>query len=432
MISEKRYAIEPQHTCSLAGAYLGALHLKGSAIIAHASPGCGFAMRYGLAQHWKGFLPCPVTNLCEEQIIMGSEELLHKAILKTYHVHKPNQIFVLTGCSAALIQEDYESIAHSAEKDIGIPVFYVGTGGIIGDFYYGYNSFLEAVIKKCNFTKKSKPTFFRKVYISGIIPRYHMHWRGDLKELSHLLMNFFDLESTPLLFDQEEIHTFSEISDSDIYLSVNSKIGRKAAKLLYKKSGCKCLSIPYAPIGIKYTSRFLHDIAKLLNADMEKFDSHLNSEIEKSKGYLLRGFDFAKVMYASAKMAVIGEPSQAIPLVNFFTNEIGILPVLVAFTETASDADLNELEEVLSVRECPVLVLNHQNNSLVKESIVKSGANLVFGRSLDRITGLNIVHITWQFPASDHLVVYDRPILGFDGMVSLIDYVINGFSAKWY
>ena len=63
MISEVRYTIEPQHTCSLAGAYLGALHLEGAAIIAHASPGCGFAMRYGLAQHWKSFLPCPVTNV---------------------------------------------------------------------------------------------------------------------------------------------------------------------------------------------------------------------------------------------------------------------------------------------------------------------------------------------------------------------------------
>lgn len=432
MISEERYAIEPQHTCSLAGAYLGVLHLEGAAIVAHASPGCGFAMRYGLAQHWKSFLPCPVTNLCEEHIIMGSENLLYKAILKTYQVYKPKQIFVLTGCSAALIQEDYESIAQNVEKNIGIPVVYVSTGGIMGDFYHGYNSFLEAIVKKCNFEKLLKPTSSKKVYISGIIPRFHMHWRGDIKELSHLLKLFFDLESLPMMFEKMSFDMLPEISDCDIYVSISSRIGKKIAKQLSKKSGCKYLLVPYAPIGIKYTSFFLREIAKLLKVDMVKFDNLLNSQIERIQGELLRGFDFAKVMYTSAKVAVIGEPSQTIPLVNFLINEIGIFPVLVAFTEFASNADLKELEEVLSVRGCPIFVLNQQDNSLIKEFIAKSGANLVFGRSLDRVSNLDIVHITWQFPASDHLVVYDRPILGFSGMVSLVDYIINGFSSKWY
>lgn len=292
--------------------------------------------------------------------------------------------------------------------------------------------FWKRSLKKSKLDKIEKSPTPNKVYFSGIIPRYHMFWRGDTKEISTLIKKFFNIESTPLLYDKMTYDEMNKISSQDIYLSVNSRIGRKTAKQLTKKTGCKYYLAPYAPIGIKYTSRFLQDIAKLLQTDRKKFDHQLQLEIETTRGRLLRGFDFAKVMYASTKIAVIGEPSQTVPLIDFFTNEIGITPVLVAFTETAEDEELKELEDVLAIRKIAVSVLNHQDNSLVKEYIIRTGANLVFGRSLDRISGTNIVHITWQFPGSDHLVVYDRPILGFHGAISLVDYVINGFSAKWY
>ena len=430
--SEIRYAIEPQHTCSLAGAYLGVLHLKDAAMIAHASPGCGFAMRYGLAQHWKGFLPCPVTNVCEEHVIMGSEELLYEAILKTFSIHKPKQIFVLTGCSTALIQEDYEAVAYKAEKKIGIPIICIATGGIIGDVYYGYNSFLEAIVKKCSFKKNVILDSVKRAYFTGIFPRYDMHWRGDCKEISDMFMEFFDIKALPFLFDEVDYEQISEISSSDFCLTVNPRIGKKTLENLSKKSGCKFYISSFAPIGIQYTSFFLQEVAEILNMDLKVFRDKLNHKIEIVRSALLRGFDFAKVMYSSAKMAVIGEPSQAIPLINFFANEMGITPVMVAFIEKANELELMELERVLSVRKISMTVLNNQDNSFIKDTIIRSGVNLVFGRSLDRIPNSDIVHITWQFPSSDHFVIYDRPIIGFNGAISLVDYIVNAFSAKWY
>ena len=70
---------------------------------------------------------------------------------------------------------------------------------------------------------------------------------------------------------------------------------------------------------------------------------------------------------------------------------------------------------------------------IIDHGVVFSKPNLVFGRSIDRIADLsNTAHITWTFPSSNRFIVYDKPYLGYNGVVSIVDDIINAFSNIWY
>lgn len=438
IVSEKYHALEPSHSCGLAGGFLGCLGFGNSSFLVHGSSGCGFAMRYGLAQHWKSFIPCPVTNLHERDVIFGSTKLLREGIDKIEKIHTSDILFVLTSCSSEIIGDDIEEVVLEESVNRNKKIIAVQVGGVSGNIFDGYNDYLYKVIKdfderfKAGCREDTSAEKLKQIDIFGIIPLYDMFFRGDMAELKRTLLRM-GVEVNSFMSGECSVESMNRLFHSDLAVSVSGRIGHKALQKLKRTNGISTHEFGIAPIGFKYTKQFFEKIASILNIDSNFITKILEEEELGARKKMLRGFDFSKVMFTSGRAAIIGEPSRSIALANFLINELGMKPVMIAFTSKVTNDELVELDDILKVRSNKTVVLIEEDTYLIRKCLLENNPNIVFGRSIDRLKELDkTAHITWQFPSTDRLVIYDRPYLGFNGIISIVDDVVNAFSKIWY
>lgn len=420
------YAKKPLHSCSLGGAFIGSQGIINSDFIIHGSSGCAFSMKYGLAQHWKSFIPAPITNLCEDSLVFGSSSLLEKSLTEFIKNSSSEVTFVFSTCSSEIIGEDYSSICQKISNEYNKDIIFVETGGSNG-LLYGYDSFICSLLQ--NYINKRKSINKQQIDILGIVPLYNMYWKGDMKELSNLL-NLLDLNIHSFIANDINIKKIKEINDNNLIISIDKSICRRTINYL-KKQNYDIFESKFAPIGFKYTRQFLQDIIGVLNLKYQYIKNIQEKETNTHKK-LLNGYDFSKVIFQSAKCAVIGTVYYVIPLVEFLVNHLGITCKMVAFTDYADDSAISELQNIFNDKRYDTLVINNQDDYYIHKELQTLNLNLVFGRSLDRIN-TEIVHITWQFPSSDNYIFNEQStIFGYNGIINITDTIIKEFYKKCY
>lgn len=431
-IDERHAASEPSWSCGLSGAYLGALGFNNGSLLVHGSSGCGFAMRYGLSPHWKSFIPCPVTSFGEDDVIFGGANLLERGIAKARTVNPSDALFVLSACSTEIIGEDIQGAATEASRRYGVPVVGVDSGGATGNTLDGYNSFLLRCTETLYPPATKVAPAGTQVDVMGIIPYYDMFWRGDIKEIKRLLGRI-GIQVNSTLSGDCSLETVARANETALTVTLCRHIGQRALMRIKNNRRGNIHVCGVAPIGLEFTRRFLEELVERLPVDRQAARAALDEEEETARKVMLRGFDFAKVMFNSGRAAVIGEASRVIGLTNLLCNELGMRALLVAFTNKPDPTELKLLDEVLARRGNQTRVLIDQSGEVVRQHLAEVKPNIVFGRSTDRIAELDkTAFITWQFPSTDRLVVYDRPYLGFRGLTAIVDDIINGFSRIWY
>lgn len=436
IVSHAFHAREPSWSCGLSGGFLGALGFDNSSLLVHGSSGCGFAMRYGLSQHWKSFIPCPVTSLHEEDVIFGGGELLERAIEKHVEIYPSEVLFLLTSCSAEIIGEDLHKAAQTAGEKYRQKVVGVDVGGASGNTFSGYNSFLVKVVDHLYPSKDDRrepePGTPPQIDVMGILPYWDMFWRGDIKEVKRMC-RAIGVRVNSVLSGDCSLESVRNSVNTQLTVSLNHNIGGRALRRLKSRRLGKVLTCTGAPIGFRYTRKFLCEMAEAVGLDAKAVASAIDAEERTAREVMLRGFDFSKVMFTAGRAALVGDPARVVPLADFLVNDLGLRCVLIAFTSSVTETQLQELSCILGSRNRNVKVLVEQDNYLIRKEISESSANIVFGRSIDRIADMTkTVFITWQFPSTDKFVVYDRPYLGYKGIASIVDDIINGFSRIWY
>jgi len=439
IVSEAFHAVEPAISCGLAGGFLGTLGFDDSSRLVHGCSGCGFAMRYGLSQHWKSFIPCPVTSLHENDVIFGGEKLLKKGIEDVEKIYPSEVLFILTSCATEIIGDDIESVVLDEAERRSKRIVAIDVGGASGDILDGYNRFLYKTISTiypplldetdgCSSHSRNNP----QIDILGIIPFFDMFFRGDMQELKRVF-DAIGIRVNSFFTGQCSIETMRRSLTSDLAVSLNKNIGERALKIIRRYTNIRTDSFNVVPIGFEYSRSFFFSVSEMLGLNLRKVSGVLDREEEKARETMIRGFDFAKVMYNSGRVAIIGETSWVLGLTNFLLNEVGMRSTLIALTNNATSKDMSELDRILNVRNNQAKVLINQDNYLVRKYLSESQPNIVFGRSIDRIKELeNTVYITWQFPSTNRFILFDRPYLGYRGIGTILDDIVNGFSSIWY
>lgn len=433
--SSKSYAVEPCNSCGLAGGYIGANMVDDIGVLIHGSSGCAFAMRYGLAQHWKSFIPITITNLCENNIIFGSENILEEALYAYCKSTEKKLIIVLSTCSAELIGEDYRSVINSVQENVGKKIIYVETGGS-GNIIDGYNRFLFECARelvKCDGRKKEKKKEEFFIDLCGIVPMFDVFWRGDFAEIERIF-DLLNIHINSFFVGHTNQEIITSMKNSDAIVAMDPGVGRKACKYLEKHCNIEIINTYFIPIGFKYTGIFIRRIAKLLGVEEKKVNEAIGIEEERTKNILLRGYDFTKVMFQSCKVSIIGPHSWACPMLHFIVNEIGMECNLLCLIGDENERFDNEIEIILKEAnyEKDITIYQGNDNYKIRELIKESEPNIVFGRSIDRQKNSNIIYLTWQFPCSDYFLIKDEPIVGYNGIISIVNRIVNALCNSWY
>ncbi|GHU41519.1 nitrogenase [Clostridia bacterium] len=149
--------------CATSKAACMTILVQDGAVISHGPVGCSscyheFAFTYRVNSPLRG-VEKPTqrkiysTNLTEKDTVYGGNAKLEKSIREVYERSKPNVIFVLTTCAAAIIGDDVESVCDEAEEELGIPIVAIFCEGFRSTvwttgFDAGYHGIARKLIKK--------------------------------------------------------------------------------------------------------------------------------------------------------------------------------------------------------------------------------------------------------------------------------------------
>jgi Nitrogenase molybdenum-iron protein, alpha and beta chains len=102
--------------------------IPGTVTIVHGARGCSSALHFLSFSGGPGS-PVVSTDLTEGNSIMGAEDTVRSAIVRSFERHNPQAIFVLTTPIVAINNDDVQSVAQELSEELTIPIIPVYTDG---------------------------------------------------------------------------------------------------------------------------------------------------------------------------------------------------------------------------------------------------------------------------------------------------------------
>jgi nitrogenase molybdenum-iron protein alpha chain len=255
-------------------------------VIVHGPIGCGGA-GVAIAGVNKGFkqereqnargLLWVNTNLGENEVISGGEANLREAILYADREFRPSAIIIVNSCVPAIIGDDIDSVVEQAQKEVSakiVPVHCEGFKTKIQASAYDavYHGILRNLIEPLPKAErhqgdeleliKEKYRVSRTVNVLNVSSMS----RIDEYELVRLLKPFgLNLNILPCYAHPED---FRRATEAALNISICATHDDYFVEHLKEK-----YDIPYLlrtiPIGVKYTNRWILDIAKFFDVEAE-------------------------------------------------------------------------------------------------------------------------------------------------------------------
>ncbi len=142
-----------QGGCAFDGAMIALVPITDAAHLVHGPIACAgnsWGSRGSLSSGPMLYKTGFTTDVGENDVILGGEKKLYKAILEVNENYKPAAVFVYATCVTALIGDDIDAVCKVAAEKIGTPVIPVIAPGFIGSKNlgnrFGGESLLEYVV----------------------------------------------------------------------------------------------------------------------------------------------------------------------------------------------------------------------------------------------------------------------------------------------
>jgi nitrogenase molybdenum-cofactor synthesis protein NifE len=196
------------------------------------------------------------TDLAEQDIVMGAEGKLLRAIRELVERRRPAAVFVYQTCTPALVGDDVEAVCQAAARKLGVPVVPVIAPGFAGSKNLGNKLAGEALLQHVIGTVEPEA---RTPYDVNVIGEYNIE--GELWQVKPLL-------------ERIGIRVAATITGDARYRDVAASHRARAAMLVCSKAMVNVArkmqeryGIPYFEgsfYGISDTSEALRSLARLL------------------------------------------------------------------------------------------------------------------------------------------------------------------------
>ncbi len=232
--------------------------IEGAGIVVHGPRGCGIIQNHyntvnAIDTRWA------VTNILEEDSILGSDRKLKKAVEQIYRKNHPKLLFVITTAVVAINNDDVVSVTQELTEELGIPVIPVYTDGFRSKIgVSGYDTAIHSLVKYLLPQRAEKGDFINVISLSES--------RETLTELSRLLLALgVEINVFPRFSTKEAI---IKAAGAAYNLVINQGEGEYFARVLEDIYGIPTLGLNY-PIGIKATDKWLTALGEQLGREKE-------------------------------------------------------------------------------------------------------------------------------------------------------------------
>jgi nitrogenase molybdenum-iron protein alpha/beta subunit len=371
--------------------------IKDIAIVVHGPSGCSVSRLYfDLA--FDDSVKWAVTNLNERDSIMGSDSKLREAIRQVFKAYSPKLIFVITTPVVAINNDDVESVVDELKEEYNIPIIPVFTDGFRSKTgVSGYDVVLHALIKNLlpekGVDSLSKGNFINLISVSENF--------NDIKELVRLL-NEIGLQVN-ILPRFSGLENFTKTKDALFSVSVNPDEAQYPGIAIAERYGFHYLQLPI-PVGIKNTSFWFTEIAKVLNLEAEA-----EKIITEETYHLGKYLDNKK--FEGKKVFINLPPAYAFGIIDFL-EDIGF--EISAIKMPYIDIQHLEQLEILASHKTKIPILIGEGQVFEEVNIINQlKPELYISSKAD-----NIIAIKEGIPVID---IETLPVLGYKGVYNLID-----------
>lgn len=270
---------------------LMSMSIQGSVVIMHGPIGCGsqnhsLEGRMQLALKHRGLKPGESiwlsSNMSEDDVVLGGERNLRKAILKAENEFHPSCIFVLNSCAPGVIGDDIESIIDSMRQEVKAILVPLHCPGFMAKvFTSAYDVVYHGVLQNFQFQQDDG-----KFGLDTSLPDYQEKV-AELEERKQKTVNLF-VASSISAYDEKEIirllnklglhvQTYIEYRSPDDLKNITNAALNVClchvhdiyfVEFLKEKYNMPYIT-PSIPIGISETNKFVIQIADFFGLKKE-------------------------------------------------------------------------------------------------------------------------------------------------------------------
>lgn len=421
----------PRGGCVLAGinSVLGAMNRV--CPIFHSGPGCAMqttAADQGQSGHkssaFVNAVSAPSTNMLEREVVFGGVGKLKTTIQGAIDIIDADAYFVLTGCTAGIIGDDIQSVTDEFASE-GYQVYPIDTPGFMGDSNLGYEIVWSTMIDKVIEPQEVDP---KLVNVFGIVPYRDPFWSGTLEEIDRILSGL-GLRVNTFFTKGQGIETVKTCSAAALNLIVSPWLFNGPAKKFERKFGTPSLRIPGVFVGATDTSKFVRQVAAVLDLNEPAVEAFIASEEDYVYRYLAQSIG----VVSWKRFAVIADAGLAVGLTRYLANDFSFTPVLVVISEPLfRDEDKRRIEAELTNLEYarPPKVVFAADQYDINQAVLTSDEEitLILGSSNDREVALEIdaQFILAAFPMSERLI-FNRTYAGYKGSLTFTEDLYDNY-----
>ncbi len=434
---EKNFArqnikINPAKACQPLGAIFCAAGFEGTMPFVQGAQGCVAYFRSHLNRHFKEPMVAVSTSMTEDAAVFGGLNNMLEGLENAYTLYHPKMLAVSTTCMAEVIGDDLNAYIRTArEKGLipkELPVPFAHTPSFVGSYINGYDNMMKGILSSITSGKKGEPN--EKINIIHGFDTY----TGNYRELKRLLA-IMDIKYT-ILADVSDIFDSPNTGEYKLYpggtpladamVSINSA----ATIVLQKYSTVKTMDyiqkewsqqvLVLPPIGVKNTDAFFDEVSKITGKPIPQ-------EIEDERGRAVDAMIDSHPYIHGKRFALVGDPDHLLGLISFLM-EMGGIPVHIVCTNGDKKFE-EEMNSLLS--ESPFgaegKVYVGKDMWHLRSLMFTDPVDLLIGNSyakfLWRDTGTPLIRI--GFPLFDRHHLHRYPIIGYQGVLNLVNWVVN-------
>ena len=401
--------LDPSCDCGLLGAVRALTGIRNCIVLVHGRPGChsGMLTLQALTSP-QNLINVAYTGLRNEDLTYGGEQRLRKAILNVLEVANPELVVVCSCSAAGIMGDDVQGIVDEIKNRYGNNI------DIIVIEAYGYKTKEQQIYEKtllqlASLVKKTSTKLRNSINIIGF--RTDMPYSiGDLEEIKRIV------EANNIKINT--VISYCSVRDIKNLLKAELNVvlggdGILLAEYLHKEYNMPYIVVPY-PYGIENTIKFIENICHSLGIEPNwKF---IEQEVKLVQEKLSKFYTFVEGIYGSVSAAIVGEGSRITHLAKFLERELSFLVELVVARTSLAKKELLENVEMIE-----------PDRYDLENRIRELEPDIIFGSSLERLFtikyGIPLVRVF--YPTIDEVVIFDRPIAGFRGVLTLVEKIVN-------
>lgn len=431
-----KFISQPRFTCALS-AQNTVLAIPKAVPIVHAGPGCsaivsGFGHSGHQGEGYVGGNQIPSTNTDENAVVFGGERDLRSEIDGTLKVIKGDLFVALSGCTAGIIGDDTQAVAHEFAKQ-GYPVVGVDTPGFKGNSFKGHEIVVNGIIDQFVGDVESKNEK-GLVNVFADVPTQNTFWRGDLEQIKILLEKIGLKVNILFGYTSNGVSEWKDIPSAQFNLLLSPWVGLNIVEHLKKKYGTPFLHYPILPIGAKESSKFLRTVGEYAGINSEIVERVIKEEEKRYYEYFIGLVDFFSSLQNNLpyELYVSADSLYAFGVTKYLEQEVGYIPKGIYVVDNPDtkhetllreifDKEFPEYKDTFFIEADSELIVNK-----LKPELATSNRAIVLGSDWERVetkkSGNLFLHLS--VPISQRLII-SKSYVGYSGGLSLLEDIYN-------